>query len=207
MVHIVAALPPSNRQATAEVADEDTDQRVYHEVVGDSSVAGVMCCEHDLLLYCDTSARTAIATSKVSYPEASEKASRRGIQSVLQADDEQCEENTVSGELFGIFRVATVVVAFLFHALMQGLVLELDVLLRGGIQGRRVTNASIDCLLYDSGSVGLFGLIDVAVVAVERSITSDVDVLSHLAPLTTGPLPQQQPVVGFIEVNTGVATC
>lgn len=50
MVDIVAALPPANRQAAAEVGDEHADERVNNKDLGDGSMPGIMGCEHDLVL-------------------------------------------------------------------------------------------------------------------------------------------------------------
>lgn len=50
MMHVVTALPPSNREATAKVGDEHTDQGISDKVMGDASMARVVCCEHYLML-------------------------------------------------------------------------------------------------------------------------------------------------------------
>ena len=50
MVHVVAALPPSNGQATAKVGNEDADEGVYLKNVSDGSVTGIVRREHDLML-------------------------------------------------------------------------------------------------------------------------------------------------------------
>jgi hypothetical protein len=50
MVNIVARLPPPDAKAAAEVRDECTDEGVGDEVSCDAAVAGIVCCEHDLLL-------------------------------------------------------------------------------------------------------------------------------------------------------------
>ncbi len=50
VVDVVAAFPPADGEAAAEVGDEDTDEGVGNEVVGDASVAGVVGREHDLML-------------------------------------------------------------------------------------------------------------------------------------------------------------
>ena len=49
MMHIMTAFPPSNRQTTNKVANEDADQRIDNVVVCDSAMSSVVCCEHDLL--------------------------------------------------------------------------------------------------------------------------------------------------------------
>lgn len=49
-MHVVRRFPPSDAEAAAEVCNERTDQCVVHEVAGDTAVASVVRCEHDLLL-------------------------------------------------------------------------------------------------------------------------------------------------------------
>jgi hypothetical protein len=51
VVDVVAALPPSDGQATAKVGDEDTNEGIDDEVVGDGTMASVVSCEHDLMLH------------------------------------------------------------------------------------------------------------------------------------------------------------
>lgn len=51
MVDVVAALPPSDGQAAAEVGDEHGDEGIHGEVGRDGKVGGVMCREHDLMLH------------------------------------------------------------------------------------------------------------------------------------------------------------
>ena len=50
MVYIVAALPPSHRQATAEVRDEQGDEAIHGEVRCDGQMTGIMRGEHNLVL-------------------------------------------------------------------------------------------------------------------------------------------------------------
>jgi len=50
VVDVVAAFPPANGEAAAEVGDEDADEGVGDKVMGDASVAGVVRGEHDLML-------------------------------------------------------------------------------------------------------------------------------------------------------------
>lgn len=49
-MHVVRRFPPSDAEAAAEVCNERTDQCVVHKVAGDTAVASVVRCEHDLLL-------------------------------------------------------------------------------------------------------------------------------------------------------------
>lgn len=49
VMHIVTALPPANGEPGAEVSDEDTNQRVDDEVVGDASVSCIVGSKHDLM--------------------------------------------------------------------------------------------------------------------------------------------------------------
>ena len=50
MMDIVAALPPSNRQTTAEIGNEHANQRIRNEVMCDTQMAGIMSCKHNLVL-------------------------------------------------------------------------------------------------------------------------------------------------------------
>lgn len=50
VMNVVAALPPSNGQATAEVGDEDTNGRVDDKVASDGAMSSIVGAEHDLML-------------------------------------------------------------------------------------------------------------------------------------------------------------
>ena len=50
MMDIMAALPPANRETTAEIGDEESDESVDDKVVGDSTMTSIVCCKHYLLL-------------------------------------------------------------------------------------------------------------------------------------------------------------
>lgn len=50
MMHVVTAFPPPYRQAATEVANKDTNQSVYNEIVSYTSVTRIMSSEHDLML-------------------------------------------------------------------------------------------------------------------------------------------------------------
>lgn len=50
MVDVVAALPPSDGQAAAEVGDEHCDEGVDGEVGRDGKMGSVVSREHDLML-------------------------------------------------------------------------------------------------------------------------------------------------------------
>lgn len=50
VVDVVAALPPANGQAAAEVGDKHADERVDDKDLGNGSMTGIMGCEHDLML-------------------------------------------------------------------------------------------------------------------------------------------------------------
>ena len=56
VVDVVAALPPADGQAAAEIGDEHANQGVHHEIMRDGEVAGVVCGEHDLVLSHDCQA-------------------------------------------------------------------------------------------------------------------------------------------------------
>ncbi len=52
MVDIMVPLPPPNRQAAAEVGDDDSDDAVDMEMVGDTNVASIMSAEDKLVPKC-----------------------------------------------------------------------------------------------------------------------------------------------------------
>ncbi len=49
MMHIMARLPPTHRQPTAEICDEDANQSIDGKVVCDPTMASVVSGEHDLV--------------------------------------------------------------------------------------------------------------------------------------------------------------
>jgi len=57
VMDIMTALPPPNRQPTAEITDEDSDQRVPHYIMRDGAVPGIVGGEHNLLPECAQKAR------------------------------------------------------------------------------------------------------------------------------------------------------
>jgi len=78
VVHVMTALPPADRQATAEVGDEHADQGVGDEVMGDAHVAGIVRGEHDLV------------------PEQAEEDGGGHVPFAPQGDDEQGEEQRIA---------------------------------------------------------------------------------------------------------------
>ena len=128
-MHIVAGLPPADRQSTAEIANEDAYQRVVHNVVRDGAVPGIVCAEHDLL------------------PEQTEKACGRDHVSATQARYEKGEQYAVAEHLLAILDEATVVEAFVTHALVQRPKLHGDITLSLCIQRRVQQKVGLDLLL------------------------------------------------------------
>lgn len=51
-MNIVATLPPTNRQSTAKIGNENANDSVDDKIVGDGSVGRVVSREHDLVLFC-----------------------------------------------------------------------------------------------------------------------------------------------------------
>lgn len=49
VMNVVAALPPSQRKATAEIPDEDPNQGVDNVIVRNAPVSCVVCSKHNLL--------------------------------------------------------------------------------------------------------------------------------------------------------------
>jgi len=50
MMDIVTALPPADGETTAEIGDEEANEGVDDKVMGDSTMASIVCCKHYLLL-------------------------------------------------------------------------------------------------------------------------------------------------------------
>ena len=99
VVDVVAALPPSDGQATAKVGDEHAEQRVHDEVLGDGTMAGIVRGEHDLVLECSVSRRVYVwvyDTSSVrrgraatTYPEKAQGDGRGKVPAIAQGDNEE----------------------------------------------------------------------------------------------------------------------
>jgi hypothetical protein len=101
VVHIVAGLPPADTKTAAKVCNEGTDKCVCDKVASDSTVAGVVCCEHDLL------------------PEKTKEDGRGHIPLDVEETAKSSEKKTVSDRLFGILGVATLVQAFVLELLVK----------------------------------------------------------------------------------------
>lgn len=50
MMDIVTALPPADGEAAAEVGDEEGNEGIDDKVMGDSTMASIVCCKHYLML-------------------------------------------------------------------------------------------------------------------------------------------------------------
>lgn len=50
VMYVVRGFPPSNAEAAAKVCDEGTNECVGNEIACDTSMTGIVRCEHDLLL-------------------------------------------------------------------------------------------------------------------------------------------------------------
>ena len=126
---IVAALPPPNAQAAAEIADEDANQCVDNKVVRDATVTCIVRAEHDLL------------------PEQSEEGRGRAIPSGAQEVHEAGEQRTVPEHFDAIAAVVAVVEALALDSLMQLLVLYGDGALGSSIERWVCLNTRIDVVL------------------------------------------------------------
>lgn len=121
----MAALPPAHGQAAAKVGNEEGDEGVDLEVVGDGAVAGVVGGEHDLL------------------PEEAERDGRQHVPLVLEQEQEGAEEGQVAGALLAVVEIGAVVVAAVPHALVQLAVLAGNLLLNGRLDGRVVAGVAL----------------------------------------------------------------
>lgn len=104
MVDVVAALPPSDGQATAEVGDEHADEGVVYEDARDGSVAGVMCREHDLVLEETVSMADSERAEQGQWtnPEQAEKDGRGQIPAPAQGEEKESEEGEIPGHLLAV---------------------------------------------------------------------------------------------------------
>jgi hypothetical protein len=101
MVDVVTGLPPADAETAAKVCDESANEGVGDKVAGNSTMAGVMCCEHDLL------------------PEKTKEDGRCHVPLDVEETTEGGKEKTVSDRLFGILGVATLVQAFVLELLVK----------------------------------------------------------------------------------------
>ena len=53
VMNVMTTFPPAYRQSATKVGNEDTNQRVYDEVMGNAPMACIMRREHDLMLWVD----------------------------------------------------------------------------------------------------------------------------------------------------------
>lgn len=51
MMDVVTALPPSNRQAAAEISNEHADQGIGDKVLCDGTMTSIVGSKHDLMLW------------------------------------------------------------------------------------------------------------------------------------------------------------
>lgn len=74
VMNVVATLPPSDRQPTAEIGHEHADERISDKIVGYAHMSRIMRREHDLV------------------PEQAKKRGRCDVPSCSQGGDEQRKE-------------------------------------------------------------------------------------------------------------------
>jgi hypothetical protein len=136
MVHVVAALPPPDGQAAAEIGHEHGNEAIGLEVAGDGAVRGVVRSEHDLV------------------PEQSQEEGRRHVPAVAQGYHGCREEDRVAGHLLGVREVRAIVEALIADSLVQRPVLLSDILLYLRVQRRIFGVVVFDLLLLDPVRVG-----------------------------------------------------
>ena len=128
-MNIVTALPPSDRQSTAEVCDEDADYRIRGDVPRNAAMTCIVRCEHDLV------------------PEKAKKAGRKHIPAVVQGENEEGKQCRIPDHFLAIFDEATLVETSVLDPLMQVLKFDSDVALRAGIERRISCDVEVDVLL------------------------------------------------------------
>ena len=119
VVDVVAALPPADGEATAEVGDEHTDEGVGDEVVGDAAVTGVVGGEHDLVLFEALDVGwMGWGVDGLAYPEKTEERGRGYVPSRAEGDEKDGEESGISNSFFCVLEVSAVVKAFILNPLV-----------------------------------------------------------------------------------------
>ncbi len=116
VVDVVAAFPPANGEAAAEVGDEDADEGVGDKVVGDASVAGVVRSEHDLMLLSVRWIGSDRRWVRWPYPEKAKKGCGSHVPSRTKGDEEYREQRGISGCFFCILSIPAVVEAFVLDS-------------------------------------------------------------------------------------------
>ena len=128
-MNIVTALPPSDRQSTAEVCDKDADYRIRGEVPRNAAMTCIVRSEHDLV------------------PKETKEACRNHVPAVIQGENKNGKKCRVPDHFLAIFDEATLVEAFILDPLVQCLEFNGDVALRIGIERRVSFGVEIDFLL------------------------------------------------------------
>ena len=158
MMDVVTTLPPPKGKAATKVGNKQTDEGVEHEIVGNPTMTGVVCGEHDLLLF-SVSSDSWHGTWNSAYPEQSKENGGSHVPFRSQRHDEHSEQQRIPCTLLAVLDVSAVVIPFILDALMEGLVFLGDVLLRGGIQRRVILQVLLDLVLHRLRSEGIPGLI------------------------------------------------
>lgn len=91
VMHIVATLPPANREATAKVSNEHAYQRVDDVIMRYASVSGIVGSKHDLMLR-KVSQRTSADSKVMTNPEEAEEGCRSDIPPGSQAGKKDCKD-------------------------------------------------------------------------------------------------------------------
>lgn len=116
VVNVVIAFPPPQAEASEKVRDNDSNNRVDMEVVGDAHMASIMGSKHELM------------------PKAPQEEGRRAIppqtEEVIRKGCEQC----VTAALNEIREVIAVIESFCANPIVQGAVLLPNAFLSGCIQ-------------------------------------------------------------------------
>lgn len=151
MVHVVTALPPSDRKTTAEIGNKHANQGVRHKVGSNSQMASVVGSKHDLVLQQSVSQTTQVKTA-TTYPEQAKKHGRRDVPLVIKRHGKQCEQGRVPTHLLAVLNVRAVVEPLIVDPLVKALILASDIPLN--LRVNRRIRSRIPLNLAGNSSIG-----------------------------------------------------
>ena len=111
VMDVVTALPPADGKAAAEVSDEDANEGIGGEILGNATMTGVVGGEHYLM------------------PEETKEEGGGFVPAMVEGGDEEGEQRQVPTDLLEIFSVVAFVEAFILDPFMECFVSDINVML------------------------------------------------------------------------------